>query len=47
MTYTISLDFWLDDNEVISDDKMVEMIKELLDGTAWGVTNIKILDVSD
>lgn len=47
MTYTLSLDFWIDDDEIIPNEELVEVLEEILNGTAWGVNNIRVLDVND
>lgn len=47
MTYTLSLDFWMDDDEIIPDEELIEIIEQMLNGTAWGASNIRVLDVND
>ncbi|EXG87884.1 hypothetical protein K413DRAFT_4786 [Clostridium sp. ASBs410] len=47
MTYTVKLDFWLDSDEVYSNEEIEEQLSDMLDGTAWGASNIKVLEVND
>jgi len=47
MTYTVQLDFWIDGDDIAEDEEVADMLKEMLNGTAYGISNIRVLDVND
>lgn len=47
MTYTVKLDFWIDGDEIASDEEVKAALSELLDGAAWSASNIEVLEVND
>lgn len=47
MTYTVKLDFWIDGDEITSDEEVKATLVELLDGAAWNASNVEVLDVND
>ena len=47
MTYTVKLDFWMDENEVRTDDEVRYILKEVFDHCNFVAENIKVLEVND
>ena len=42
MTYTIKLDFFIDDDEVKTNEQIIEIIKEIFDNNNCSASNIII-----
>ena len=47
MIYTINLDFYVDDNKILTDEDLSEILKELINSTGFTVANVKIIDIND
>lgn len=47
MTYTVQLDFVINDDEILSDDAITDTLKFVLEESNCQVRNIKVLDVND
>lgn len=47
MVYTVQLDFFIDEDVVRTDEEVKEVLKEMLDSCACGVSDIKVIDVND
>lgn len=47
MTYTVQLDFFIDGDEILSDEEVSEELKEMLNDSCTGASNIRVLDVND
>lgn len=47
MTYTVKLDFWMDENEVRSDDEIQCILKEVFGHCNFVAENIEVLEVND
>ena len=47
MTYTVQLDFWIDEDGIRSDEEIVEILKEIFDYSGCSASNILVLDVND
>lgn len=47
MTYTVQLDFWIDEDGVRTDEEIKDVLNEILDSCACGASNIKVIDVND
>lgn len=47
MTYTIKLDLFIDEEGVSDDEAIKDFIKECIDSSAIGVSNIQVLDIND
>lgn len=47
MTYTVKLDFFIDEDAVRTDEEVVEVVKEIFDYCNCYASDIKVLDVND
>ena len=47
MTYTVKLDFFIDDDEIRTNEQIVEMIKEIFDNNNCSASNVIIYDIND
>lgn len=47
MTHTVKLDFWIDSDEIASNEEVKAMLEELLNGTAWNASDVEVLDIND
>ena len=47
MTYTVQLDFWIDEDGVRTDEEVKDVLKEIFDTGATSVSDIKVIDVND
>ena len=47
MTYTLQLDFFIDEDFVRSDEEIKEMVEEIFDAYNCDAENIRILEVND
>lgn len=47
MTYTIKMDLFIDDDKILSDEEVVEAVKELINSTTIEFNNIQVVDVND
>ena len=47
MTYTVTLDFFMDDDVIRTDEEIKEIVKEIFDGYNCIAENIKVLDIND
>jgi len=47
MIYTINLDFYVDDNKILTDDELSKILKELISSTGFTAENVKIIDIND
>jgi hypothetical protein len=47
MTYTVKFDLFIDEEGISDDSDIKDYIKECMDSSAVGVSNIQILDVND
>lgn len=47
MTYTVQLEFFIDEDGVRSDDQVAEVVKEIFDYCNCDALNIKVLDVNE
>lgn len=47
MTYTIQLDFWIDEDVVRTDEEVETVLDELFDYAGCYVSNIKVIEVND
>ena len=45
MTYTIKMDIFIDDDNIIEDEDLKEAIKEMMNMVA--ISNFKVLDIND
>ena len=47
MTYTVQLDFWIDEDVVRTDEEVKEVLDTIFDSCATSVSNIRVIDVND
>ena len=47
MVYTVQLDFFIDGDERLSDECVKNELEELLDGSAYCASNVKVLRVRE
>lgn len=47
MTYTFKAEFFIDDEEIFTDEKLEEILQYLIDSTSCDIKNVQILDVDD
>ena len=47
MTYTVQLDFWIDEDGVRSDESVEELLKEIFDYSGCSASNVIVIDVDD
>lgn len=47
MTYTVQLDFWIDEDTVRTDEEVEEVLEAIFDWANCDASNIRVLDVND
>lgn len=47
MTYTVQLDFFIDEDVVRTDEEVKNVLEEIFDGCATSVSDIKVIDAND
>jgi hypothetical protein len=47
MTYTVQLDFRIDEDVIRTDEQIKEVIEEMFDYCACSVSNIRVIEVND
>lgn len=47
MTYTVKLDFFIDDDEIRTNKQIVEIIEEIFDNNNCSASNVIIYDIND
>lgn len=47
MTYTVKLDFFIDEDVVRTDKEVEEVLKEIFDYCNCSASDIKVLDIND
>ena len=47
MKYTVQLDFFIDEDEVRTDEEVKEVVREIFDYSNCSASNIKVIDVND
>ena len=47
MTYTVQLDFFIDEDTVREDDEVKDVLQEIFDVSNCCASNIKVIDVND
>ena len=47
MTYTVMLDFTIDEDGVRTDNEVVEVVKEIFDYSNCSTSNVKVIEVND
>lgn len=47
MTYTVQLDFSMDEDDIMTDEQVKDVLTEIFDICNISVSNINILDIND
>ena len=47
MTYTVQLDFWIDEDGIRTDEEVTEILKEIFDYSGCIVSNVRVFEVND
>lgn len=47
MTYTVKFDLYVDEEGITDNSDIKDFVKECMDSSAVGVSNIQVLDVND
>jgi hypothetical protein len=47
MTYTVQLDFFIDEDVIRTDKQVKEVLEEMFDYCACSASNIRVLDIND
>lgn len=47
MTYTVKFDLYIDEEGITDDADIKDFVKESMDSSAVGVSNIQVIDVND
>ena len=47
MTYTVQLDFFIDEDDVMTDEQVKYIVEEVFDTCNCNASNILVLDVND
>ena len=47
MTYTVKLDFFIDEDVIRTDKEVEEVLKEIFDYSSCYVSNIRVIEVND
>lgn len=47
MTYTVQLDFFIDEDGIRTDEEIVEVVKEIFDYSNCDASNVRVIEVND
>lgn len=47
MTYTVQLDFFIDTDDIMTDETVKEVVKEIFDSCNCSASDIRVLEVND
>ena len=47
MTYTVQLDFFIDEDGIRTDEEVQEVVKEIFDYSNCCASNIRVIEVND
>lgn len=47
MTYTVQLDFWIDEDAVRTNEEVVEVVKDIFDYSGCTASNVRVIEVND
>ena len=47
MTYTVQLDFWVDEDVIREDEEVVNVVKEIFDYSGCSASNVRVIEVND
>lgn len=47
MTYTVQLDFWIDDEVIRTDEEVHDLVEEIFDFCNCTTSNIRVIEVND
>lgn len=47
MTYTVQLDFWIDEDAIRTDEEVTDVVKEIFDYSNCSASNVRVIEVND
>lgn len=47
MTYTVQLEFWIDEDGVRTDEEVIEVVKDIFDYSGCDASNVRVIEVND
>lgn len=47
MTYTVQLDFWIDEDGIRTDEEVVEVVEDIFDYSNCTASNVRVVEVND
>ena len=47
MTYTVQLDFWIDEDNIRTNESVAEVLEEIFDYSACCASNVKVIEVNE
>lgn len=47
MTYTVQLEFFIDEDAIRTDEEVVEVVKEIFDYCNCTASNVRVIEVND
>lgn len=47
MTYTVALDFFIDDDRIMTDKEVQKVVKEIFDTCNCDASNIRLIEIND
>lgn len=47
MTYTVQLDFWIEEDGIRTDEEVVEIVEEIFDYSSCFASNVKVIEAND
>lgn len=47
MTYTVKLDFWIDEDGVRTDEEVIEVINDIFDYSGCTASDVRVIEVND
>jgi hypothetical protein len=47
MTYTVQLEFWIDEDGIRTDEEVAEVIMDIFDYSGCDASNVRVIEVND
>lgn len=47
MTYTVQLDFWIDEDGIRTDEEVIEVVTDIFDYSGCDASNVRVIEVND
>lgn len=47
MTYTVQLEFWINEDGVRTDAEVIEVVKDIFDYSDCSASNVRVIEVND